>query len=71
MEVNHSTNAAGGQSSLIRTLREAYAECSNVFGQELEEKQLLQRICEILVEIGGLRVVTFTHADVDGQIAIG
>jgi PAS domain S-box-containing protein len=71
MEVNHSTNATGGQSPLIRTLREAYAECSNVFGQELEEKQLLQRVCEILVEIGGLRVVTFTHADVDGQIAIG
>jgi PAS domain S-box-containing protein len=71
MEVNHSTNPTGGQSLLIRTLREAYAECSNVFGQELEEKQLLQRVCEILVEIGGLRVVTFTHADVDGQIAIG
>jgi PAS domain S-box-containing protein len=71
MEVNHSTNPTGGQSLLIRTLREAYAECSNVFGQDLEEKQLLQRVCEILVEIGGLRVVTFTHADVDGQIAIG
>jgi PAS domain S-box-containing protein len=71
MEVNPSKNATGGQSSLVLTIREAYAECSNVFGHELEEKQLLQRVCEILVEIGGLRGVMFTRTEVDGQIAIG
>ena len=69
MDINHSTNPTSGRPPRLLWLREADVKCSKVFLQELEEKQLLQQVCNIWVETGGFRMVGFAYAD--GREMIG
>lgn len=69
MDVNHSTNPTSGLPSPLLRLRDADVKCSKLFLQELEEKQLLQHVCNIWVETGGFRMVGFAFAD--GREMIG
>src|ERR1700738_918520 len=65
------TNATGSESSPLAKSHRAMYECSRAFEQGLDEKQMLQRVCEIFVEVCEFRTVWFDYAEPDGGKATG
>src|ERR1700722_12358224 len=64
-------NETDNQSSGAMDPHRATYECAKAFEQGLDEEKLLQRVCEILVEFGGFRMVRVSyikHSGVQGTI---
>ena len=51
------TKETGNESSQMPNTHRAMYECARAFEQALDEKQMLQRVCDIFVEVCGFRTV--------------
>src|ERR1700730_10721557 len=65
------TNETGSESSPLAKSHRAMYECSRAFEQALDEQQMLERVCEIFVEVCGFRTVWFDYPEPDAANATG
>ena len=57
------TNGSPSEPSSLAKSHRAMYECSRAFEQQLDEKQMLQRVCEIYLAVCGFRSVWYDSAD--------
>jgi len=57
------TNGTGSESSPLAKCHRALYECSRAFEQGLDERHLLQRVCDIFIEVCGFRTVWFDQGE--------